>query len=137
MEPQGGSFRVSTLQRCVLLEFNSINRFENYGPGICIPRYPHEEEVYNLLSKNYRISAASKANRSNLKEVETSYVRPDRGYFIPTIGDFELAWQPGDLISSPFTNPNLRASSDPGRILKKEGDPEPLVDWFDIDWGWY
>ena len=68
------------------------------------------------------------------KEVETSYVRPDRGYFIPTIGDFELAWQPGDLISSPFTNPNLRASSDPGRIRKKEGGTEPLVDWFEIDW---
>ena len=54
------------------LELNSINRFESYGPGICTPRYPHEDEVLNLLSFNYRITAASKANRSKVTLVETS-----------------------------------------------------------------
>jgi hypothetical protein len=57
------------------LELNSINRFESYGPGIRTPRYPHEDEVLNLLSFNYRITAASKANRSKLIPVEASYVK--------------------------------------------------------------
>ena len=84
--------------------------------------------MYNLLSVNYRITAASKANRAKLTQVETSYVRPEQGYFIPTLSDFEWAWELADLIPAPFPNPNLGLSSNPDRIKKKDGSPEPPVD---------
>ena len=71
------------------LELNAIKKYESYGPGICTPRYPHEDVVYNLLSVNYRITAASKANRAKLTQVETSYVRIEQGNFIPILADFE------------------------------------------------
>ena len=83
---------------------------------------------------NYRITAASKANRAKLTQVETSYVRPEQGYFVPTLSDFEWAWELEDLVPAPFPNPNLGLSSNPDRIRKKDGGPEPPVDWFDIDW---
>ena len=96
-----------------------------------VKQWSRKQEV---LSFNFRISAASKANHSDLKEVKTSYIRSDQGYLIPSIADFEWAWEPADLIPDPFPNPNLGLSSNPDRIQKKEGGPEQLVDWYDIDW---
>jgi hypothetical protein len=112
------------------LELNSIKKSEEYIYGVCTPRIP-ELQALNIMAKDYRISSVNKYNRGKLTTMEASYRRPDRGYVMPVLNDFEWEFNPKtDLVLSPFaTKPGEQASPDWYYIViganKEDGDKVP------------
>ncbi len=83
------------------------------------------------MAKSYRISAVNKYNRDKLTTMEASYRRPERGYVMPVLNDFEREFNPKtDLVLSPYTTKaGDHASPDWYYIViganKRDGDKVP------------